>query len=353
MSKEKEKDVVSVGMKKCRTCGKEKESTLENFHAGRGSKGGFLLDCKECKRAKERGDKYYLEHFEREEDTTPAGYKKCSDCGKNKEQTAEFFHRDKGFKSGFKARCKDCENIIRNKPKRKANDKKQAQNRNARPEVRIQRKEQRKEYKARPEVTKHTKEYNKEYLSRPEVKKHTKEYHKEWYKKPENKERKKQQDRINSQKPENKAKRAERRRERYKNEPLFRIRVNLSRNFSSQLKTLGTKKPSGTMTYTGCTNEELLKHLNTGEYTMKDYMTNTPLETFFDFDHIIPSQYFLDRIKTDENDKITKETLPWLHNWWSYRNMRIWPHIPNIIKGKNIDQELIAKHGIEDLLTID
>jgi hypothetical protein len=135
-------------------------------------------------------------------------------------------------------------------------------------------------------------------------------------------------------------------------DPLYKIRCNLSRSFLLALQKINTSKPAGTMTYTGCTNTQLIKHLNQGEYTMKDYDTNTKGNIKFHIDHIIPSDYYINKLVVGSDKKITKETEPWLHNWWNYRNLRVWPAVPNILKSNDMDYELFKQHGIEDLLTI-
>ena len=197
-----------------------------------------------------------------------------------------------------------------------------------------------KEHIKKPEMvtyyTTYHKEHDKIYNQLPEVKKRNREYNKAY-----------------KQNPKNKLKRNAKLREKNANDSLFRITTNMSSNFYQQLKNLNTKKPRGTMTYIGCTKEELLEHLDSGEYTLEDYMLNTPDETLFNLDHIIPSDYFKKKLIVDENGKISEETLPWLYKWWNYRNLRVWPAIPNMSKGDNMDYELFEQHGIEDLLTLD
>ena len=186
-------------------------------------------------------------------------------------------------------------------------------------------------YKNNPNKIKPTPEYKKEYNKRPEVVARTKEY---------------------NTRPEVKKRTQENRKRRIQENPELQIRINLSNNMKNALRTVGTKKPSTILDYFGCTLQELHVHLDKGEYNMTQYRTNKKWEAFFHFDHIIPSDYYLKKIKVDSEGNITKETEPWLYKWWNWRNLRIWPAGPNISKGADIDYALIAQHGIEDLLTI-
>jgi hypothetical protein len=293
-------------MKKCKGCGRLKEVTSEFFYRDKRVKSGFRSKCKDC--IKLYNSCVSQEHKEY------AGTKKCTKCRKVKEHTSEFFHRANREKSGFRSKCKECI------------------------------KEEGKKYHSKPEV----KARMKEYINVPE----NKQRHSENRNKPEVKERAKKVQKLYSQKPEVIIKRNEWLRNARKTNPLKRIQHSMGNNFCKNLKNLNTSKPKGTMMYVGCTREELIENFNCGEYTMEDYMKNANKETIFDCDHIIPSKYFMDKIRTDENNKVTKETEPWLYKWWNYRNLRIWPSSPNRSKSDDMDYDLIDKHGIRDLLTL-
>lgn len=131
--------------------------------------------------------------------------------------------------------------------------------------------------------------------------------------------------------------------QRYHSEPLVKLRKTLSVNFNTQLKSINTSKPSSTMEYVGCTKQELLDHLNSGEYTMEDY-----IQGGYDIDHIIPSSYFMAFIELGEENKIINTDI--LYKWWNYRNLRVYPARENKSKGAILDRNLVKKYNIEDLL---
>jgi len=111
---------------------------------------------------------------------------------------------------------------------------------------------------------------------------------------------------------------------KYKNDTDFRLRRNLSRNFSHFMK--GTKTKS-TMEYFDFTLEELIEHLgpNCGG---KSYHT----------DHIIPQALY---DYTNEED---------IKKCWNKRNLRTLPAKENMSKNDNLDMVLVEEYNISDLL---
>jgi hypothetical protein len=226
----------------------------------------------------------------------------CPKCEETKEQTKEFFYKDKTKRNGFDNQCKSC------------------------------RKEYMKDYRALPEYKDYQKEYGKEYK-------------KEGFKK----KIKGSQRNVIKKKTSAPLKNSK---DLHKDSPLYKIKANMSSAFSVLLKRMNTVKPHGTMHYTDCTKKELLDHFNSGIYTATDYIRNTKDVILFHIDHIIPSDYYLKKLKLDADNNITPETEPWLYKWWNPRNLRVWPAKDNLTKSATVDHDLIAQYGIEDLLTL-
>jgi len=109
------------------------------------------------------------------------------------------------------------------------------------------------------------------------------------------------------------------------------------------LKENGYKKTSRTHEYVGCSYKELIEHLNKDKYNMDNLMDNTPSNTLFHLDHIIPTSYFMKKL----SDKTEKEIKS---KWYNYRNLRVLPATENMIKSDKLDMDLIREYGIEDLL---
>lgn len=332
-------------MKKCTGCGIEKEHTPELFYRDKGFKSGLKSRCKECNK---KAQKYRAEHPKQKGEKLPPGMKKCKGCGKIKKHNEEFFHRDRKTRAGFKGRCKDCIAKITKEYRSRPETIARLKLYYARPDVI----EMYKKHRDDPDRRKAEKEANKEWYNKQKNKELVKKRNKERYADSKKKKEIQKKTKIYMSKPENKLRRNEREVEKRKNNPVLRIKHNLKCNFSKQLKKIGTKKPKGTMHYIGCSKEELLHHLNVGTHKIIDYLENTNKKTLFNCDHIIPSAYFLDKLELDAEGKITKETEPWLYKWWNYRNLRIWPATDNNSKNDKMDYELIKQHGIEDLLKI-
>jgi hypothetical protein len=100
----------------------------------------------------------------------------------------------------------------------------------------------------------------------------------------------------------------------------------------------------------GYTPEELIVHLNTGDYTWADYMLNTPGDTKFHVDHIIPLSYFTSRLETNSEGIPTKEGLRWVSLANSLENLRVWPATDNLSKHDTLDMDLVEKHNLYHLL---
>lgn len=137
-----------VKNKKCNICGEIKPLTHEFFNSRKTSSDGFRADCRSCrnkkraKRYKEKREqilKYKREWIKKNiktktikkkppnlkpSKTKPTivnlfGLKKCSKCGVEKQNTAEFFHKNKTSTDGLHRWCKDCANKNRKKTERR------------------------------------------------------------------------------------------------------------------------------------------------------------------------------------------------------------------------------------------
>ena len=160
-----------------------------------------------------------------------------------------------------------------------------------------------------------------------ENKEQKKEYNKKHYE--ENKERIDE----NSKKwrEENKERIDEYLKNRRKNDENFRIKRYLSSALANALKKSNTNKKNKTMTYVGCSKEELLLHLQS---TKKTEWQNEKLH----IDHIIPRALY---DHTDEDE---------IYKCWNWRNLRYLPEKENISKGNKLDMNLVNQCAIEDLL---
>lgn len=331
-----EQEEKQIVMKKCNQCGTVKEHTAEFFNRNNKLKSGFVGICKDC-----RNHPVIKEQV-------PQGMQKCGTCEGIKELTAEFFGKTKQTKSGFIRTCKECTKKYRDLPENKKRHKETMKKYHAKPENILSEKLWRDNYNKKPEV----KLAQKQTRELPENKKHRKEYKTAYDALPENKEASRKYRKEYSQKPENKLRKWEKEKARRKNNPLHRLKNNLGKSLNRQLKTIGVQKTASIMKYIGCSREALQKHLNLGEYTLGDYSKNEKGQILFDCDHIIPSKYFIAKIKRAKKEGKHQEAEAWIHNWWNYRNLRIWSSSPNRSKGGKIDKELIRVHGVEDLLTL-
>jgi len=249
---------------------------------------------KECRREWDR--KYYL---------------------KNKEHIKNEYHlRNKEQQKEYRLKYR-----LKNKDRRKEYDK----------EYRLKNKDHRKEYykEYRTINIAHMREYEKEYnLKHAEhikiIKKkwrlRNKERMKEWGRawRLKNKDHRKEQQKEYRLK--NKERRNEHARERYQNDPNFRIIINLRTRLTKVLK--GTRKSARTIKLLGCTIEELWQHLESSS-TWEPWMTreNYGRSGGWDIDHIKACSKF--DLTAPEQQQICCH--------WS--NLQPMEHIANIRKG--------------------
>jgi hypothetical protein len=186
------------------------------------------------------------------------------------------------------------------------------------------------------EYYKKWREENKEQIA--EYKKKHYEENPEYYKKYRegNKEQRKKWDEENPEyykkyREGNKEQRNEYQNNRAKNDENFRIKRYLSSALANALKKSNTNKKNKTMTYVGCSKEELLLHLQS---TKKTEWQNEKLH----IDHIIPCALY---DHTDEDE---------IYKCWNWRNLRYLPEKENISKGSKLDMNLVNQYAIEDLL---
>ena len=192
--------------------------------------------------------------------------------------------------------------------------------------------------------TKHILDYHKKYYHKnkeriAEYKKKHREENKEriaekktkYYQ--ENKERiAKEQKQYYEENKERIAKRVyEYKKNRLKNDENFRIRERLSSALSGIMRRSNIAKNNKTMTYVGCSKEELLLHLQS---TKKTEWENEKLH----IDHIIPCALY---DHTDEDE---------IYKCWNWRNLRYLPEKENFSKGNKLDMNLVKQCAIEDLL---
>jgi len=300
----------------CKDCGMEFPLSEEFFHK-RTDRGvvSFRKECRECK-SKKAKTKYEQDNketiwerekrFRREDEEH---IRVCSKCQKEWELSEKNFTKSSKSRHGLNTVCKEC--VL------------------AYSRTRHNTEEQKLINSAIQRAYRKTDKY--------------KNWHQNYVQKEEVKDAKK----VIYEKRKKDGKLAKYDKEFYHKNPKNKLRKTMSVNFRTQLNNINTLKPLSTMKFIGCSVEELHVHLNNGEYTLEHYKNSE-----YHCDHIIPSVYYLKKLEIDAKGNITEETKPWLYKWWNYRNLRIWPAKPNMSKSDDMDQELIAKHGIEDLLTL-
>lgn len=87
----------NIKYKVCNTCETKKELTAEYWHRNKSKKDGYRSTCKVCRGCKPKRK-------------IKEGYKYCNKCEEEKELTAEYWHRNKDSKDGYGGQCRDCMN---------------------------------------------------------------------------------------------------------------------------------------------------------------------------------------------------------------------------------------------------
>lgn len=346
----KEEDGKTVKMCKC--CGKWKELNKDNFIIVNTNKDGFMNKCKKCWK-----DKVPLYSY------IPEGYKECSEKGCIKPSTTDFFGKKKDSKDGLRHICKECRREKTNNYRKQDHVKELRKIEGAKYRAKPGVKEHYKEYRDKPENKKKSKEYDakyyldnterikervKEYTTRPDKQELIKEGRKNHY--INNRDRIRASQKDYNQRPEVKERNNKRQRQRRKTDSLFKIRGQMFGILHRMMNNYKFGKNMDTISMFGYTPEELIKHLNKGAYTVKHYLLNTKENILYHIDHIIPLDYYKDKLKVDVNGHLTEEGLIWFRKANDLRNLRVWPASPNTSKGNKLDMDLIKEHGIEDLL---
>jgi hypothetical protein len=267
--------------------------------------------------------------------------KVCNKCGEEKDLTAEFFHRLKADKFGFAGKCKDCRKKKRDSPEEVAKRKERYLNpavtekrkaRRSTPEFKEQRRTKRKLPHNREKARKYEnspkgQEKLNRYREKEEYIENRKEYEKEYNKRPEVIKRKRDCQRKYSHTSKGKVKGA-------------------MRKILERIIEEGKMKKTGrTADMLGYTGEDLIQHLNKGEYTWTDYMKGG-----FSLDHIIPLNYFVTHMEVDDTGVPTERGLEWVKSANSLINLRVYPTKGNLSKHAKLDMELVIKHKLEHLL---
>jgi hypothetical protein len=89
--------------KKCNKCLIEKDFT--DFHKDKKSKDGFYGECKECRKIKSK----YNYHINKNNEKIEITFKICSSC--KIEKSTNNFHKQIGTKDGYRVICKECRKI--------------------------------------------------------------------------------------------------------------------------------------------------------------------------------------------------------------------------------------------------
>ena len=199
--------------------------------------------------------------------------KKCSKC--KEEKPLEEFNKCKSTKDGRQSICKECRKQYRENNKEKI------------------------------------REWNKQYSENNKEKK--REYNKQY--------RENNRERLN-------AADLRRRNQRYKNDPEFRLRINISGAFRHFLKGNKEKPSSDYLKQCGYARKELMKHL---EDQFDQNMTWDNYGSYWHVDHIIPKSVF---------EPTNEQHLKWC---WSLENLRPLEAGENMSKNDNIILEEIEK----------
>jgi len=222
-----------------------------------------------------------------------AGHKKCSTC-KSIKKLSEY-HRRKSIKSGYRSQCKSCISGKRSL-----------------------------HYQAnRERILKKNNKYSRENKERRAI------YHKQYSK--DNREAlsgyQKQHYRQNKDHILNQH--SQYKRDKRKNDPVYRLRENLSSQIWRALNDQNLSKTKSCMEYVDYTAKQLYEHLELQGYSLIEAPH---------VDHIIPQSLY---DFTDENE---------ISKCWDLRNLRPLDASENMSKHNTLDMDLVRLYGIEDLM---
>jgi len=212
-------------------------------------------------------------------------------------------------------------------------------------EVNKRAKERSKAYREDPNNTAHIKEQQRDY--RLDNKEKLSTYQKERRSTPEYKEKNKVYQQEYRQKEENIIRRKANYQRRKANDPVYYAGLIIRGQLKRILKNTNKRKMQKTFSLIDYTQQELIDHLNKGEYTWDQYYGNTKE---FHIDHIIPVAYYANLMLLSQSEELTAEDKVLIKKCNSLRNLRIWPAIDNMEKHDTLDRGLVEQHGIEDLL---
>jgi hypothetical protein len=125
-----------------------------------------------------------------------------------------------------------------------------------------------------------------------------------------------------------------------------RIHKNISKIINAQLKKGGDKYHN----LLGCSFDEFILHLNKGEYTHIDYLTNNRKITYFHLDHIIAKALYNHLLTFNEEGVPTKACKEVLKKCWNYKNLRVLPTQENQDKSDMFCMDLVDKYEIHHLI---
>lgn len=276
LTKKIKNDTGEIKTKKCKgSCGEIK--LLEEFHiCNRNKRDGRQDICKKC-RNKPKSEKKEL----------PKGYKKCIG-GKiqcNKIKLLLEFPKNKEMPDGHIRQCKEC----RNKQQKQYYEKNKDN-----PEFKLKVKKQNKKWRENNKGK--IKEWKR--LWNKKNKNHVKKYNIEWNKKnPDyyDKHREKELDRSKRWRKDNPEYHKIYKKQKRKNDPIYKLKDSMRNMVNTTLKLIGTKKEKKTIDYLGYSPEKLMIRL---EFNFTDGM-NWKNYGKWEIDHIISISYFIKKRITD------------------------------------------------------
>lgn len=165
--------------------------------------------------------------------------------------------------------------------------------------------------------------------------------HFKWRSKPENK--KQLSEYQKNHRPEINKYKLEWHHDKYKNDPLYKIKCRARFLIKRSFTDFGINKDCKSFDVLGFTVEELITHLNKGEYTVDDYIKTSN----FHIDHIIPMSYFVNLAKL----KPDVDPVEIINRANSLENLRIITKYDNLSKANKICIPLINKYKLHYLLT--